>query len=144
MRRQEQFYLDIDKSSMATRFTLKQLEDAEILISLQRDERPFFVEDYDISIYIESKFGEAEQIEVLKVDGNDIRALIPGASLEHLGIFCGEIEISSTDGLMRTPTFYFVVNKSIGGGNSQVVYDLLDSEGYSLLDSDGYELQVRR
>ena len=54
-----------------------------------------------------------------------------------------ELVIKDDDGTIKTPNFYFYINKSISGEASVELKILLDSEGYRLIDSNGNTLKVR-
>ena len=64
-------------------------------------------------------------------------------NLKKVGMCTAELVIKDGDGIIKTPNFYFYINKSISGEVSVELKTLLDSEGCRLIDSNGNTLKVR-
>lgn len=136
-KRKQYFVLDVNKNYRNIMLQAKQMESCEIHIALEEDKKPYFFNG-NIQLYSKNSNNEIISFKENSKDGND---LFFDLTFETEGIYEFELELSSDDGILKTPTFFGLIKKSISGGG--VEYNLLDSEGNQLIDSEGFLLKVR-
>lgn len=139
-KREQYFVLDINESYRNIMFKTSQNENCKLHIALEDSKMPLFVDDFTIDLYVRLMNSNDEPINYNSESkkGND---LFFNLIFSEDGIYECELKITSDEGVLKAPSFYCLVKKSISG--SGVEYTLIDSEGFILLDGEGYELKVR-
>ena len=131
--------LDINKKDRSMKFFAKQYED--ICVELVVRGVGTIV---DFTHCIIEWHSDLEGVPTINANGNKIETIFNASNLKKVGACTAELVIKDGDGIIKTPNFYFYINKSISGEISVELKTLLDSEGYRLIDSNGNKLKVRR
>lgn len=134
--------IDINsKNNNKTEFEIKQFEDLQLHVILLEDKKPYFIESAELYIKYFKSFDDPVIYTANEVVGNDIFIDVGSTFFGEIGTVECELNITGNDGVVKTPIFYGMVNKSLSG--TGILYNLVDSDGYRLVDSDGYILKVR-
>ena len=128
--------LDINKKDRSVKFFAKQYED--ICVEVAITDGGTIV---DFTNCIIEWHSDLEGVPIINTKGNKIE-LIFNAS-KKVGMCTAELVIKDDVGTIKTPNFYFYINKSISEEVSVELKTLLDSEGYRLIDSNRNTLKVR-
>ena len=132
--------VDINKKDTSMKFFAKQYED--ICVEVAITDCGTIVQFTNCIIEWHSDL--LEGVPIINTKGNKIELIFNASSLKKVGMCTAELVIKDDDGTIKTPNFYFYINKSISGEVSVELKILLDSEGYRLIDSNGNILKVRR
>ena len=122
--------LDLNKKDRSMKFFAKQYEDICVEVTITDGGT---IVDYTNCII--EWHSDLEGAPVITTNGNKIEFIFNAST--------AELVIKDDDGAIKTPNFYFYINKSISGEVSVELKMLLDSEGYRLIDSNGNTLKVR-
>ena len=131
--------LDINKKDRSMKFFAKQYED--ICVEVTITDGGTIIDFTDCIIECHS---DLEAVPTINTNGNKIEIIYNASNLKKVGVCTAELVIKDGDGIIKTPNFYFYINKSISGEVSVELKILFDSEGYRLIDSNGNILKVRR
>ena len=130
--------LDINKKDRSMKFFAKQYED--ICVEVAITDGGTIV---DFTNCIIEWHSDLEGVPIINTKGNKIELIFNASNLKKVGMCTAELVIKDDDGTIKTPNFYFFINKSISGEVSVELKILFDSEGYRLIDSNGNTLKVR-
>ena len=130
--------LDINKKDRSMKFFAKQYED--ICVEVAITDCGTIVQFTNCIIEWHS---DLEAVPTINANGNKIEIIFNASSIKKVGMCTAELVIKDNDGTIKTPSFYFYINKSISGEVSVELKTLLDSEGCRLIDSNGNILKVR-
>ena len=130
--------LDINKKDRSMKFFAKQYED--ICVEDAITDSGTIV---DFTNCIIEWHSDLEGVPIINTKGNKIELIFNASNLKKVGMCTAELVIKDDDGTIKTPNFYFYINKSISGEVSVELKILLDSDGYRLIDSNGNTLKVR-
>ena len=130
--------LDINKKDRSVKFFAKQYED--ICVEVAITDGGTIV---DFTNCIIEWHSDLEGVPIINTKGNKIELIFNASNLKKVGMCTAELVIKDDNGIIKTPNFYFYINKSISGEVSVELKILFDSEGYRLIDSNGNILKVR-
>ena len=130
--------LDLNKKDRSINFFAKQYED--IFVEVIITDGGTIV---DFTNCIIEWHSDLEAVPTINTNGNKIEIIFNAGNLNKVGMCTAELVIKDGDGIIKTPNFYFYINKSISGEVSVELKILLDSEGCRLIDSSGNTLKVR-
>ena len=128
--------LDINKKDRSIKFFAKQYEN--ICLEVAITDGGTIV---DFTNCIIEWHSDLEGVPVINAKGNKIELIFNTS--KKVGMCTAELVIKDDNGTIKTPNFYFYINKSISGEVSVELKTLLDSEGCRLIDSNGNILKVR-
>ena len=130
--------LDINNTSYNNKFTAKQFEDIELNITLKDKTNILNLNDCMVNFACNKDLDFTCNI----VDSK-VRVTIESESVIDIGIYEAELSIDDKEGTLKTPSFYFLINKSLTGEIILILKTLLDKNGATLIDSENNYLKVR-
>ena len=131
------FDLDLNKRENTLKFQAKDFEDLEVNVTIKNNGQVYNLDGCKVD-FVSTHGAE----EILSVLDNVIKFTF-NTGAEREKVYEGEITIVDEEGVLKTPSFFFYVGKSLSGEISIGAFILKDSEGYILKDSEGYILKVR-
>ena len=130
--------LDINKTSYNNQFTAKQFEDLELNLTLKDKTNILNLNDCIVNFACDKNL-----IFSCDVVEDKIKVVIESESVIETGVYEAELSIDDKEGTLKTPSFYFMINKSLIGEVIVTLKTLLDLKGNILKDSENNYLKVR-